>query len=113
MINPGDLVDEITIQTGLEVRAPNGEISYDYTHPTFEAHVWAQWLPTKPTEQYRDAARQASYVAGFFRTWNNLSPRPTPYNTRILFDGYVYDIAPVMIVGDGDGIDIPVIARGE
>jgi hypothetical protein len=102
---------EIIIETATAVQSDSGEETWDWDSAV-DVTIWAEWLPAGTTEAWRAAQRLASYVDGVFRIYDR-SPRPTPQNTRIVFEGKVFDIKPPIEVGRGDGLEIPVVARGE
>lgn len=110
-LNAGDLDREIVLQTAPVVQSDSGEESFDWDNAV-DATVWAQWFPGGTTETWRAQRRLGSYVEGVFHIYD-LSPRPTPNNTRIRFDGRLFDIKPYMEIGRGEGLEIPVVASGE
>lgn len=110
-LNAGDLDREIVLQTASVAQSESGEEMLDWDNATSET-VWAEWLPAGTTEAYRAQQRLASYVDGVFRMYD-MSTRPSPHNTRILFDGRIFDLKPYVEVGRGDGLEIAVVARGE
>lgn len=107
----GDLDREIVIQKAPAVQSASGEHSYDWDNAD-EQTVWAQWLPAGTREAWLAQQRLESYVDGVFLIYD-MDPRPTPYDTRILFDGRIFDVKPYVEIGRGDGLHIPVVARGE
>lgn len=110
-LEPGLMDREITIQTASEIQSASGEDSLDWDNAS-EQVVWAQWLPAGTREAWQAQQRLASYVDGVLRVYD-LQPRPSPENTRILFDGRVFDLKPYIEIGRGEGLDLPVVARGE
>ncbi len=110
-LSAGLLDREIVIQKAPAVQSESGEQTFDWDHAEEEI-VWAQWLPAGTTEAYRAQQRLGSNVEGVFRIYD-METRPTPNDTRILFDGRVFDTMPYVEVGRGDGLEIPVKAHGE
>jgi head-tail adaptor len=110
-LNAGDLDREIVLQTAAKVQSDSGEETFDWDNAV-EATVWAQWLPAGTAEAWKAQQRLGSYVNGVFHIYDR-EPRPTPDDTRILFDGRVFDTNPYVEIGRGDGLAIPVMARGE
>ncbi len=109
-LEPGLLDREIVIQTATKSQDPttNQEVlTWDD-----DVTVWAQWLPAGTREAWQAQQRFGSYVDGVFRMYD-LSPRPTPDASRILFDGREFDVKPYIEIGRGEGLDVPVVARGE
>ncbi len=103
---------EIVIQTAPVVQSDSGETSFDWANAE-EMTLWAQWLPAGTREAWQAQQRLASYVDGVFHI-HDISPRPTPENTRILYDGRLFDVKPYIEIEErGEGLEIPVIARGE
>ena len=74
--------------------------------------VWAQWLPAGTREAWQAQQRLGSYVDGVFKM-RDVSPRPTPAGTRILFESTYYDVKGVVEIGRGDGLLVTVTARNE
>ncbi len=109
-LTAGKMDRQIVIQQASAVQSDSGELSFDWAQAT-EDTVWAEWLPEGTTEAWQAQQRLASYVSGVFKIYDR-SPRPTPDDTRILFDGKTYDIKPVIEIGRGRGLSIPVVARG-
>ncbi len=109
---------EILLQTAPTVQSPSGELTFDWDHAVTQ-ELSAQWLPAGSTEAWRAQQRLASYVSGVFRIYDtdDVASRPGPDNTRILFEGRIYDLKPYVEVYDDDGavvgLEIPVVARGE
>lgn len=110
-LNAGDLDREIVIQTAPVVQSASGEEVFDWAHAV-ESTVWAQWLAAGTKEAWQAQQRLGSYVDGVFQIYE-IDPRPTPNNTRILFDGRVFDIKPYIEIGRGEGLLIAAVARGE
>ncbi len=110
-LNAGDLDREITLQTAPYVTSETGEKTLDWASATDQI-VWAQWVPTSTSEGYQSQHRLESLVDGVFRIYD-METRPTPDDTRILFDGRVFDIKPYVEIERGQGLEIAVIARGE
>lgn len=111
-LNAGQMDREITLQKAPVVQDPDsGEETFDWANAD-EATIWAEWLPAGTREAWRAQQRLGSYVEGVFRIYDR-SPRPTPHDTRILFDGKIFDIQPYVEIGRGEGLEIPVIAHGE
>lgn len=115
-MNAGDMDREITILTAAKSRdAGTGEEVTDWSADTSVGDsgvVWAEWLPAGTREAANAQQRIGSYVDGVFRTYD-FSPRPTPDGTRILFEGRLYDVKPVMERGRNEYLEIPVVARAE
>src|ERR1051325_5053766 len=107
-INAGRLDREIVLQTAELIQSESGETSLDWANADEET-VWAQWLPGGTTEAWRAQQRLATTISGVFRIYDR-DPRPTPENTRILFDGRLFDLMPYVEIGRGDGLEIPVVA---
>jgi len=110
-LNAGELDREITLQTAPVVQSDSGEESFDWDNAE-EQTIYAQWLPAGTREAWQAQQRLASYVDGVFRIYD-METRPTPNDTRILFDGRVFDLKPYIELGRGEGLEIPVVARGE
>ncbi len=110
-LNAGDLDREIVLQTATKVQSDSGEEVFDWANATSDT-IMAEWLPAGTREAWQAQQRLASYVDGVFRMYDR-DPRPTPDDTRILFDGKVFDTKPYVEIGRGEGLAIPVIARGE
>lgn len=110
-LNAGDLDREIVIQTAMAVQSESGEEVFDWPNAE-EEQVWAQWFPAGTKEAWQAQQRLASYVDGVFLIYD-MDTRPTPNNTRILFDGRVFDTKPYVEIGRHEGLHIPVVARGE
>ena len=107
----GLLDRRITLQTAAPVQSASGEQTFDWAHAVSQ-DLWAQWLPAGTREAWQAQERLASYVDGVFRMYD-LAPRPAPEACRILFDGRVFDIKPYIEIGRREGLEIPVVARGE
>lgn len=110
-LNIGQMDREIILQTATKTQdTASGEevIDWDSVSET----IWAQWLPAGTREAWQAQQRLASYVDGVFRIYDR-SPRPTPESSRIVFEGRAYDVKPVIEIGRGEGLDVPVVARGE
>lgn len=110
-LNAGEMDREIVLQKAPVIQTASHATVLDWDNAT-ETTVWAQWLPAGTSEAWRAQQRLASYVDGVFRIYD-LSPRPTPHDTRISFDGKYFDIRPYVEIGRGEGLEIPVVARGE
>lgn len=110
-MNAGDMDREIVLQTATTTQdESSGEMVIDWD--TVNETIWAQWLPAGTREAWQAQQRLASYVDGVFHIYDR-SPRPTPEGHRIVFEGRVYDIKPPIEIGRGEGLEIPVVARGE
>ncbi len=111
----GLMRNEITIQTAPVVQSASGEEVYDWDNAD-EAVVWAQWLPAGTREAYLAQQRLESHVDGVFVIYD-MALRPRPDNTRILFDGRLFDLQPYVVVQDPTsgvkGLEIAVSAHGE
>lgn len=110
-LNAGDLDREILLQTAPVVQSASGEETFDWAH-AISVRLWAQWLPAGTTEAWKAQQRLGSYVSGVFRIYD-MDTRPSPENTRILFDGKAFDTKPYIEIDRGQGLDIAVVARGE
>lgn len=113
-INAGDLDREITVVTGVKTQdSGTGEevITWDADAPDAVV-LWAQWLPAGTKEVSQAQQRLGSYVEGVFRLYVPYQ-MPTPDGTRIVWEGRTYDVKPPVVIGRGEGLDIPVVARGE
>lgn len=109
-LSAGRLDREIVLQTARTVQSDSGEVTVDWAHATSRA-VWAQWFPTGTRETSR-FQREGSYIDGVLRVYD-LSPRPTPEASRIVFDGRLFDLQGVTELGRGEGLDLLVVAHGE
>lgn len=111
-INAGDLDREIVLQTATKTQdTSSGEEVIDWD--AVSEMIWAQWLPAGTREAWQAQQRLASYIDGVYRIYDR-SPRPTPEGSRIIgHDGRTYDVKPVIEIGRGEGLDVPVVARGE
>jgi hypothetical protein len=107
----GRMDRRIVLQKAPAVQSESGELSFDWDHATATS-VSAEWLPEGTTEAWQSSQRLASYVSGVFKIYDR-DPRPTPDDTRILFEGKTYDLKPVIEIGRREGLLIPVVARGE
>ena len=111
-LNPGNLDREIVLQTAPTVQSDSGEEVFDWDHAE-ELQVWAEFLAGDTREAWQAGQRLGAYVDGVYRIYD-LETRPQPDNTGIvdLRDGRVFDIKPWIEIGRGDGLIIPVVARG-
>lgn len=107
----GRMDRRIILQTASLVQGDGGFPSMDWDHATSMA-LWAEWLPAGTSEAWQAQDRLGSYIDGVFRIYD-LNPRPAPDNTRILFQGRIFDTKPWIELGRGVGLDIPVVARSE
>ncbi len=110
-LNAGLMDREIVIQKAPFVQSGSGEQSFDWDHAVTTT-VWAEWFPEGSLEAWKAQTRLASYVSGVFHIYD-MDPRPTPDDTRILFQNKTYDIKPWIEIGRGEGLSIAVVARGE
>ena len=110
-LNAGDMDREIVIQKAVAIQTASGDPVFDWDHADEET-VWAEWLPAGTLEAWKAQQRLSSYVSGVFRIYDR-DPRPTPDDTRILFDDKVFDVKPYIEIGRGEGLEIAVVARGE
>ncbi len=110
-LNAGDLDRDIVLQTAPAVQSVTGELTFDWANAV-DQPIAAQWLPAGTSEAWKAQQRLASYVDGVFVIYD-LDPRPSPENTRILFDHRTFDTKPYVEVGRGQGLAIAVVARGE
>lgn len=99
------------LQTAPLIQSDSGDATFDWAHATVRTS-WAEWCPAGTREAWQAQQRLSSYVDGVFRMYD-LDPRPTPDNSRILFDGRYFDVKPYVEIGRGAGLEIPVVARGE
>lgn len=100
---------EIVLQTATKALSASGEevLTWDDGQT-----IWAQWLPAGTSEAWKAQQRLSSYVDGVFRIYDRAT-RPTPDASRILFDDRVFDVKPYIEIGRGEGLEIPVTAKGE
>jgi hypothetical protein len=113
-LDPGLMTADIVLQTAPVVQSDSGEVVFDWDHAVDQA-LAAQWLPAGSVEAWRAQQRLTSYVSGVFRIYD-LETRPQPDNTRIVFDGRIYDTKPYVEVYDGGmvvGLELAAVARGE
>ncbi len=111
-MDAGAMDREIVIQTGTPGQDPvSGQDVLDWD-AIAGVTVWAQWLPGGTLEAWRSQQRLGSYIEGVFRVYD-MSPRPTPDGTRIVFEGRLYDLKGVVEIGRGEGLELSVTARGE
>jgi head-tail adaptor len=109
-LSAGLLDREITLQVAPPMQSDSGEVTLDWDRAV-TVTVWAQWLPRGTRETFR-YEREGSYVDGLFKIYD-VRPRPTPDNTRILFDGRLFDVQGVTEIGRGEGLELSVVAHGE
>ena len=109
-LSAGLLDREITLQTAATVQSDSGEVTYDWASATNRT-IWAQWFAKGTRETFR-FQREGSYLDGMFRVYD-ITPRPTPDSSRILFEGRVFDLQGVTELGRGQGLDLSVVAHGE
>ncbi len=100
---------EIVLQTATAVQSASGDPVVTWGD---DVTIWAQWMPGGTREAWQAQQRLGSYVDGVFGIYD-METRPTPDATRILFDGRVFDVKPYIEIGRGEGLLIPVVARGE
>ncbi len=110
-LSAADLDRDITIQKAPYVTSETGDKSLDWDNAE-EQVVSAQWVPGGVREGFESQHRLESHVEGVFRIYD-MDPRPTPDDTRIVWDGRVFDIRPYVEIGRGEGLEISVVARGE
>ncbi len=110
-VNAGEMDRDIVLQVAPKLTSVSGEVTFDWPNAV-SVTDWAQWFPAGTTEVFKAQNRLASYITGLFRMYER-DPEPTPDDTRILFNGKVFDIKPVIQEVRGGPIDIPVVARGE
>ncbi len=113
----GDLDRDIVLQIGTAVQSASGEPIVTWTNVVDETidgngTIAAQWLPAGTKEAWQAQQRLGSYVDGVFHIYDRIV-RPTPDASRILFDGKTFDVKPYIEIGRGEGLEIPVVARGE
>lgn len=114
--NAGNMDRVIDLQTATKTQDPvSGEEILIWT----SEQLPAQWLPAGSREAWQAQQRLASYIDGVFRIYDHV-PRPTPDDCRILFEdpelsGVIrtFDVKPPMEINRGEGLEIPVVARGE
>lgn len=99
---------EIVLQTATAAQDVTGDPVVTWGG---DVTLWAEWLPAGTREAWRAQQRLESYVDGVFRI-DDLETRPTPEGSRILFDGRVFDVKPYVEIGRGEGLLIPVVAKG-
>ncbi len=109
-LSAGDLDREVTLQVATFTPDTSGDPVPTWT--TEEANLPAQWLPGGTKEAWQAQQRLGSYVDGVFRIYDR-DPRPTPDTHRIIFDGKTFDVKPSIEIGRSEGLEIPVVARGE
>lgn len=107
----GKMDRRIVLQVAPVVQSASGEETFDWDNAISET-VWAEWVPTGTDEKWKSQDRLGAYVDGVFRI-HDRTPRPTPNDTRILFDNRVFDIQPYVEVDRRRGLELPVIAHGE
>lgn len=110
-INAGDMDREIVLQTATKTQdTSSGEevIQWGLLNET----IWAQWLPAGTRESWQAQQRLGAFVDGVFRIYDR-QPRPTPSNSRVVFDGRDYDVKGVVEIGRGEGLELVVTARGD
>lgn len=109
--NAGNMDREIVLQTATVAQDPvSGEEVIDWDNQ--DVTLWAQWLPGGTREAWHAQQRLGAYIEGVFRIYDR-DPRPTPEGSRIVFEGRTYDVKPLMEIGRGEGLEIPVVAHGE
>ena len=114
----GLMTADIVLQTATKSldAATNQEVlTWD---PANDQALSAQWLPAGSTEAWQAQRRLETYVSGVFRIYDldDVASRPAADNSRILFNGRIYDTKPYIEVFDEGmvvGLDIAVVARGE
>ncbi len=106
-----DLDRDIVLQVAPYLTSESGEKTPDWDNAE-EQIVAAQWIPGATREGYESQHRLESHAEGLFRIYD-MNPRPTPDNTRILFEDRVYDIRPYANMDRGNWLEISVVARGE
>lgn len=112
-INAGDLDREITLITGVKSQdAGTGEEVIVWDAAVTGVTLWGQWLPAGTKESWQAQQRLGAYVDGVMRLYD-ISPRPTPDGTRLVFDGRTFDIRGVTEIGRGDGLELSIVARAE
>ena len=109
-LSAGLLDRDIVLQTAATVQSDSGEVTFDWDRAS-SRHLWAQWFAKGTRETFR-FQREGSYIDGVFRVYE-ITPRPTPDNSRILFEGRVFDLQGVTELGRGEGFDLAVVAHGE
>ncbi len=110
-LRSADLDRDITIQKAPYLTSESGERTPDWDNAD-EQIVAAQWIPGATREGYESQHRLESHAEGTFVIYD-MDPRPTPDDTRILFDGKTWDVRPYVEIERGQGLSIAVIARGE
>jgi head-tail adaptor len=109
-LSAGRLDREIVLQIASPTQSESGAVTFDWDHAT-SLTLWAEWLPRGMRETFR-FEREGAYIDGLFRVYD-IVPRPTPDNTRILFENRVFDVQGVTEIGRGEGLDLAVVAHGE
>jgi head-tail adaptor len=109
-LSAGLLDREIVLQTAATVQSDSGEVTYDWDRAS-SRHLFAAWFPKGTRETFR-YQREGSYIDGVFRVYE-ITPRPTPESSRIVFEGRVFDLQGVTELGRGEGLDLVVVAHGE
>ena len=109
-LSAGLLDREIVLQIATTVQSDSGEVTFDWDSAT-NVPLWAQWFPKGTRETFR-FQREGSYIDGILRVYD-VTPRPTPDNTRIVFEGRIFDLQGVTELGRGEGLDLAVVAHGE
>lgn len=107
-IGAGDLDRLITLQTAAVGQSNSGEPTFDWDGGT-SVQIWAEWLPAGTKEAWHAQQRLATQVDGVFRIYD-ISPRPAPEKSRILFDSRIFDVHPYIEIGRGEGLEVPVVA---
>ena len=112
-LSAGELDREIVIQTASVIRDANtGAAAPDWDNPS-EATIWAKWLPGSTRESFLAQRQVGSYIDGVYQVYD-LDTRPDPDTSRIVgHDGRTYDLKPLVEIGRGEGLLLPVVARGE
>lgn len=110
-ISAGRMDREITVVNGTPEQDPDSGEEVITWVPE-DVPTWAEWLPAGTREAWQAQQRLSAYVDGVFRIYDR-TPRPTAAFTRILFQGRMYDVKPVIEIGRGDGLEVPVVARAD
>lgn len=110
-LNAGEMDREIVLQTATKTQDPSsGEELIDWDE--LDETIWAQWLPAGTRESWQAQQRLGSFVDGVFRIYDR-SPRPTPADSRVVFEGREYDVKGVTEIGRGEGLELAVTARAD
>jgi len=103
----GQMDRKIVLQIATATQSASGESTFDWDTAS-NVELQAQWLAAGTTETWKAQQRLEGTIDGMFRIhWRN---DVTPENTRILWDGKVFDVRPPIEGGRRRWLDIPVTA---